>query len=151
MNKLNSLTEELESYIPQFEKSNKAVSHVTAGWHIDHAFLAISRMITGLKNANPTGYKPAFNIKRLVVFAIGKIPRGKGKAPEAVMPEGAITDELLRLHAAKTKEKIKEIPALPANAFIEHPVFGHLKTKQTMRMIEIHTRHHIGIIKDILK
>jgi hypothetical protein len=34
--------------------------------------------------------------------------------------------------------------------FFEHPYFGKLKLKETIRFLEIHTTHHLSIIEDIV-
>jgi hypothetical protein len=34
--------------------------------------------------------------------------------------------------------------------FFEHPYFGKLKLKETIRFLEIHTQHHLDIIRDII-
>ena len=35
--------------------------------------------------------------------------------------------------------------------YFEHPFFGKIKRKETIRFLEIHTNHHLKIIDDILK
>jgi hypothetical protein len=48
------------------------------------------------------------------------------------------------------KEKIKELTGLHPNSFFVHPFFGKLNLKATIKMLEIHTKHHIYIINDII-
>ena len=40
---------------------------------------------------------------------------------------------------------------LHANSNFKHPYFGVLNLKMTKRFLEIHTNHHLKIIKEILQ
>jgi hypothetical protein len=100
MQKLNTLLIKLESNIPHYEKLNTAVSAVAVGWHIEHTLLVTVNIIEALKKSNPKEYKWQFDIKRFFVFATGKIPRGKGKAPKSVLPE--------TLNATHLKKKLMQ-------------------------------------------
>lgn len=35
--------------------------------------------------------------------------------------------------------------------FFKHPYFGNLNVKDAIKMLKLHTRHHIDIINDIIK
>jgi hypothetical protein len=150
MSKVAGLIQQLQSKIPQMETLNPSISASSVGWHIAHTLLANNRIITGLSKSNAADYKGKFSFKKMVVFATGKIPRGKGKAPDAVVPANDFTTASLQGHIDKALEKIKELDSLQPNNFIEHPVFGNLNLKNTKRFLEIHTQHHLGIIEDII-
>lgn len=79
-----------------------------------------------------------------------KIPRGRGKSPEVVQPKGNITKEDLFNHLEITKIKIKGLEHLSRDNYFEHPFFGKLKLKDTICFLEIHTKHHLEIIEDII-
>lgn len=150
MEKLKLLLEQLESKIENFELVNPAVSNSSIGWHIEHSFLVINVIIEGLKKSNPDDYKWKFNLKRLFVYTINKIPRGSGKAPKRVQPQNNFSQESLKNHFVITTEKLKELNDFNPDNYIEHPVFGKLNVKPTKKFLFIHTRHHIDIINDIL-
>ena len=57
MKKLKLILDQLESHIPNFEKTNPRVSESTIGWQIDHSLLVINRVIDQLKGSNPENYK----------------------------------------------------------------------------------------------
>jgi hypothetical protein len=80
-----------------------------------------------------------------------KIPRGRAKSPDVVEPKGTITKESLQSHLDKTYAHLTSIPKIGNDQYFEHPIFGHLKLKDTLVFLEIHTRHHLQIIEDILK
>jgi len=56
-------------------------------------------------------------------------------------------DGLLTL--GKIEEKIEELKKANPNKFYEHNIFGVLNKKNTFIVLDIHTNHHIQIIKDI--
>ena len=150
MKNLESLLAEIESKISQQSALNKSVSEGSVGWHIEHILLVINGIISRLKRSNPEEFKGAFNMKRLIVFTTGIIPRGKAKAPESVVPKTFDT-ESLTAHIAIAKERIKQLDDMNPHFFMEHPVFGHLKKEDTVKFLRIHTNHHLKIINDILK
>ncbi|MFN8364825.1 MAG: hypothetical protein U0T78_06125 [Cloacibacterium normanense] len=39
------------------------------------------------------------------------------------------------------------IKNLPSQSYIEHPYFGHLDVKQTLKFLKIHTQHHLKIVQ----
>lgn len=88
-----------------------------------------------------------------IALRVGTFPRGKAKAPKIVQPEGKDIAALLseaKKRISKTTKALQE--NIPNNDPVqEHPYFGSLSIKDWLRMLEIHQRHHIKIIKDILK
>jgi DinB superfamily len=151
MSKVAGLIQELQSKIPQMELVNSSVSASSVGWHIAHTLLVNNRIITGLGKSNAADYKGKFSVKKIIILITGKIPRGRGKAPDAVMPSNDFTAASLQQHVDTALQKIKELDALQSNNFIEHPVFGNLNLKNTKRFLEIHARHHLRIIDDIIR
>jgi Protein of unknown function (DUF1569) len=151
MRKVAGLIKELQSKIPQMEVVNPSVSASSVGWHIAHTVLANNRIISGLGKSSPADYQWKFNFKKVFVYATGKIPRGKGSAPDAVKPTNDFTAASLQQNITTALEKIKELDSLEPNNFIEHPVFGNLNLKNTTRFLEIHARHHLNIIDEIIR
>jgi hypothetical protein len=105
-------------------------------------------MISALTASDPVQYKWKFNLARAIVFTINKFPRGKGKAPDAVNPKQTEKTDFDALFT-KTREKIEELKKADPNKFYEHNIFGVLNKKNTFIVLDIHTNHHIQIIKDI--
>jgi hypothetical protein len=79
-----------------------------------------------------------------------KIPRGKAKAPAAVMPKSEVTEESLKLQFAKINASINELTMLDKNSNFNHPYFGMLNLSSTIKFLEIHTKHHLKIIEEII-
>lgn len=152
MTKLLSLLEQLESYIADYEKVNLSISKSSVGWHLEHSFLVLYAVSNNLKKSNPSDYKWKFNFNRFLVQTIlKKIPRGRGKAPKSVQPVEEITSESLKNKLEKVRNSLAELESLDAKNHFTHPYFGNLNLKNTIHFLELHTKHHLKIIEDILK
>lgn len=150
MKSTSQLINELAAAIPDAAKINPSISASSVGWHIDHSLMVINQIIGAVQASNPAEYKWSFNMRRLVVFTRGKIPRGKAKAPKSVIPENAFDETDVRAKMEKALHKLEKLNELPSNHFFVHPFFGHLNVKATKKMIALHTDHHLAIIKDII-
>jgi hypothetical protein len=151
MQNLHNLINQLESKIVHFESTNNKVSGVNVGWQIEHSLKTINQIVIACKNSNPSNYQWHFNFKRFLFLSIAKkFPRGKARAPKIVRPEGDINLETLTLSLSKVKENLKNWESLNKNAHFPHPYFGILNKKETERFLELHTKHHLMIINDIL-
>lgn len=151
MNPLHNLLLQLGSYISNSDKRNSKVSNSTIGWQIDHSLLVINGIISQLEISNPNEYQPKWNFPKFMVFTMGKIPRGKAKAPKVVIPIQVATHEELITKLAAAKNNVLKLDTFSENQFFNHPFFKDLNVKQTKRFLTIHTKHHLKIIEDILK
>jgi hypothetical protein len=151
MEKLKKLIQDLESKIPNQEMLNPTISKSSVGWHIEHTLLTMNLVIEALQKSNPENYKRTFNFYRILVFTVNKIPRGKARAPKVVQPKVDFNTETLKNHLEKGKTKLAELDTIGDKNYFEHPYFGHLKLKPTIKFLEIHTNHHLQIINDIIE
>ena len=150
MQKLHKQLDELESFIPQLDVRNEAISASTVGWQIEHDLLVISSVIEGVKRSDPASYKWRFKPLKYVILWRGVILRGKVGAPKVVTP-GEITPESLQAHIALCRQRLAELEQVRNDHYFTHPFFGDLKKKETLRFLYVHTEHHLKIIKDILQ
>ena len=150
MQKLINLVDELASYIPQLEARNEAVSASSVGWQIEHSLLVISSVIEGVKRSDPSKYKWSFKPIKYLIFWRGKIPRGKSRAPKFVTPDTFTAESLLK-HIDHCRAKVMELDSIGAGHYFSHPYFGDTKKKDVIPFLEMHTDHHLKIIKDILQ
>jgi hypothetical protein len=141
----------IEEFINQAEKLNIQVSEKGVDWHIDHSLKVINSVIHALKKSNPSDYKRKFNLLRSFIFTFQFIPKGKGKAPKAVVANGNITKEDLFLQLKDAKVRLVEMEDLPKNRFFKHPYFGMLNLNLSKKFLSIHSKHHIKIIRNIIK
>jgi Protein of unknown function (DUF1569) len=151
MNKLDELINQLEAQVKNLNKANLDISKANVGWHIEHTLLTLNGITSTFAKSNPADYKWTFNFVKMIVFTTKKIPRGRAKSPELVVPKGENTVENLERHISKTREKMKELKTMSDDKFFKHPYFGNLKKQQTLKFLEIHTKHHLDIILDIVK
>ena len=150
MQELSKLIKSLEEKIPMMDAANTQISSAKVGWHIQHSLMVINSIINGLKQSDPTMYQWKFNLNKTLIFTLGKIPRGKGKAPKAVQPKEEITKDTLLESVEKANISVAELNKVQKNQYFLHPYFGHLNVKPTIKFLKIHTKHHLKIINDIL-
>lgn len=151
MEKLQRLLSRLAAKISFYYKKNEKISKADVGWHIEHVLLTLSLVTNAIAKSNPKGYKWTFNFIKIAVLTTGKIPRGRAASPEVVRPKGNYDMETLKNHLEKTKETLLSLHSLNDDQYFTHPYFGDLRLKPTIKFLEIHTRHHLAIINDILK
>lgn len=147
---LNKELKTIASLIDKGETVNKKVSMASVKWHLQHTLMVINKVIPAVVASDPKTFKSKFNLKRSILFTLNKIPRGKGKAPEQVRPDGDISKESIETHLATARENLAQLDTLDKNAYFQHFLFGDLNIKNTKRFLVLHTNHHLKIINDIL-
>ena len=151
MKQLEKILKELEEKIPSASFTNPYISSSSVGWHIEHVLLSMDRIVEAMLASNPATFKSTISVRKFAVFTLGKIPRGRAKAPRAVRPGDDITIEGLNAHFKQSLDLVKNINTIRSDQYFEHPYFGHIRLKPAIRFIKIHTRHHLKIIEDILR
>jgi len=141
----------LEQMIDHMGLSATQISAKGIDWHINHSFKVISIVIKALKKSDPSTFRRKYNLLRSVIFVSGKIPRGKGKAPRSVLPPEVISKEDLFLQIKEARKQLTEMKDLNADSNFKHPYFGVLNLKMAQRFLDIHTNHHLKIIREILQ
>ena len=150
MDRLANLLESVERFIPEYGRTVENVSKGSIGWHIEHSLLTVERIIDAVRLSDAGTYKRAFKPNHIVVLYLGFIPRGKAQAPKVVRPKSEMNAEELQAHLTNVKEKLTEINTISPKQYFLHPFLGNLNKKQTVRFLEVHTNHHLKIIKDIV-
>jgi hypothetical protein len=148
---LSEQINEIELLIPLHHKINPAFSKASVGWHLGHMIKVITGIYKALSQSDPTAYRPDFNIRRKLIFMAGFFPRGRARAPKSMRPPDIIlTDDLLQ-QLDKACNHLRNFDALHKNQFFNHYIFGVLNKEKAKRFIVIHTKHHLSIIRDIIK
>lgn len=150
MEKLLKQLNSLDDKIAQHECINLEVSKVSVGWQIEHTLLTIEEIIKAMANSNPANYKWKFSFAKIIILILKKLPRGKAKVPKIVTPK-EYTEASLKSHLQEVKGLLKKLETIDKDQYFYHPYFGDLKRKEAIKFIEIHTKHHLDIIDDILK
>ena len=146
-----SYLKEIENYIPKLKTINEEVSHKGVDWHLDHTLKVINGINKTLQNSDPSEYKSNFSFLRTVFLTFNFLPRGKGKAPSRVLPPAHISEEDLRTQLEQAYTSLQNNHDVPQKAYFKHPMFGMMPKKMAIKFIALHTRHHLKIIRDILK
>lgn len=148
---LTQLLSKIEAQIPNKGLQNHSVSKSDIGWQLDHTIKVFNAVSAWTENSNPKEYKQKFNFWRSVLFPLCYIPRGKGRAPKRVLPPDTILKEDLLNQLQQARQHLEMIKPLPKTSYFKHHIFGMLTKQQTLRFLEMHTKHHLKIVNDILK
>ncbi|WP_411893208.1 DUF1569 domain-containing protein [Winogradskyella sp. A2] len=148
---LSPLIEKVENYIPQRDSIKLDVSKADVAWQLDHILKTINRIFEALEKSNPKEYSSSLNAMRIITMTSGYIPRGRAQSPDIVKPPEVIYTEDIYAQIKEAKENIIKLKLLDENSYFKHFVFGSLNRAQTIRFLEVHTNHHLKIIKDILQ
>lgn len=149
MNNLQVSLAALQSFYTLADKRSERVSQADVGWHIEHSFLVIIRMVEFVSHSDPFEYQWQFNFKRTLIFLLNKFPRGKGEAPEAVKPHPTDRKNLEQLYT-QVEAAMEKLKRATPNQYYLHSVFGKLNKSAVHKLLSIHTRHHLSIIRDII-
>ncbi len=140
------------AYLIQFRDSRDTkVSKVPVVWHLDHILKVINRTYYILEKSDRTLHQKRFSWIRTHSFALRRISRGKEQSLASFLPPDIIKTEDLLLQLELARKNICDLKTLDEHSNFIHPVFGQLNKKQSKRFLEIHTKHHLKIVKDILK
>jgi hypothetical protein len=151
MEKILKQLAELSANISQSERENVAISNASIGWQIDHSLRVMNQVIAALIRSNPDEYKPKFNWRKTYVFLTKRIPRGKVNAPKGILPTEEITESSLIYSVELAHKNIGLLENCAPNHFFVHPFFGQVNVRETFVFIEVHTEHHLKIIRDMCK
>jgi hypothetical protein len=141
----------IKNSLIHIDKRNSKVSKASLGWHLDHSLKVINNVLVSLKESNSENFVPHFSFKRNLILMLGVFPRGKVKSPKRVLPPEIIEKEEIENQLNQVIKKLESINIIEKEQFFTHPIFKDLNKKQTIRFLQIHTNHHLKIIKDILK
>jgi len=149
MHTLEQQLNELDAFIPSFEKNNVKVSKANVAWHIDHSLRVINSIAKALAQSDPKEYKAKFNFWRILFLTLNFLPRGKGRAPKKVLADAEITTDDLKRRLGFARGNGTNLKQFSEKSFFPHPYFGDLNLSQAQKFICIHTEHHLKIIRDI--
>ena len=148
---LDNRLNQIENFIPLFEKTNLKVSKATIAWQLDHSLKVINVVAISMMKSDPSKYKNNFSFLGKVFLKLGFFPRGKAKAPKYVKPPVIILKEDLITQLVEARENILKIQNLDDNSFFKHPLFGHINKKRVISFLDTHTNHHLKNVKSIIK
>lgn len=130
-----------------------AVSRWSVGQQIDHVLkvLQVTRQV--IASERPPLVR-RINLAGRLALALNWLPRGVGKAPQAVLPDERSASALGQALAAEQAawRELAGQRALLARpeAIYPHPYFRGLTRAEAVRFACVHTHHHLKIVDDIL-
>ena len=127
-----------------------AISEWSVGMHVHHCCLAMIGICQALIASTPPTPRAKLSLLRIVVFSSGRIPRGRGRAPDGVRPSRDVSLEELRTLLDESERMLTDARGVDRKCWFRHFVFGFLDRDKTLRFIHIHNRHHLKIISDIV-
>jgi hypothetical protein len=133
------------------DRKNTEVSQVDVAWQLDHVLKTINRITEVLEASNPDNYKSSLNAGRVLTLTGGYIPRGIAQSPKIVRPPEVIWTVDLYHQVQEAQANIDLLNRLSEDSYFEHFAFGLMNKSQTIRFLEVHTKHHLKIVRDILK
>ena len=139
-----------------FALNSKAekISTWSVGDHCDHTLLVARRILESVRE-NQEVAGPPLKLMGRVVLATRFIPRGKAKSPASVLPQ-ARERELLEAELETVRAVLAQIVSSvellrSKKRVFQHPMLGAMTASEALEFAEIHTRHHLRIVRDIVK
>lgn len=136
----------------QLALQRQSVSKWSVAEQLDHAVRVCSSIL--LKVHEPSEMIPQkLNWIGRLILLVGYIPRGRGKSPKTLLPVPC-SQEQLRQSVGETRALLERVLAgkssESSDRIVRHPLFGGLTAKEAFVFANIHTRHHLAIVRDIL-
>jgi hypothetical protein len=141
--------QDLRRAVPDAARRAAPVSAWSVGMHVHHCCLAMTAIGRALIASTPPPPPSRASLLARVIFATGRIPRGRGRAPEAVVPEQDAPPPTLAALLDESERVLAEAGSVDPAAWFKHFVFGPLDRDKTIRFIRMHNHHHLRIIADI--
>ena len=149
--KIENYLSEMEGLVSKHTVLDEKISSANIGWHLEHTLLVLEYSLRALPTSIIADYKPKTSLRKTIILFTRKIPRGIAKAPKGVRPiDENITEENLHQRLDTVKKLLLAANSLSQNHFFPHPFFGDLRLKTAIRFLEIHTNHHLKIVREIV-
>jgi hypothetical protein len=128
------------------------ISRWSVGEQLDHALQVIEASLArlgGQLENQPRG----INLVGRTLLAIGRLPRGVASSPKALRARVRPRAELAE-RAESVRARLRSLGAQAdlwriRRPVFPHPFFGGLTPLQGLRMLAVHTDHHLRIVADI--
>ena len=138
---------------------DETVSQWSPAQHLYHIFAADGMMLKGVqlihRGGGPVSEKGEPNRAGYLALARERFPRGKVQAPDRVRPADRPDRDTLTASLARSRAKLADVEGLlPSLAEcagrLPHPFLGDLNASEWLRVVRIHSEHHLQIIREII-
>jgi hypothetical protein len=148
---LENKLDAIEAYIPSFEKTDLKTSKASVGWQLDHSLKVINAVIPAMQKSDKSKYSDTFTFVGKILLFLQVFPRGKAKAPSHLVATSTILEKDLTHQLDKARKNVALFTQLDENAYFKHPMFGNVNKKRALTFLNTHTKHHLKIVRRILK
>ena len=142
--------EAFRNSVPKADLCVPAVSKWSVGMHVHHCCRAMIGVCQILSASTPPPPRSRFSLISAFIFLSGRIPRGRGRSPDTVVPNQDITQAELLALLEESERRLNDVRQLHAGTWFKHFKFGVLDRDKTAKFIRIHNQHHLRIISDIM-
>ncbi len=146
----SSALDEIEQYFPHLDQRNPNVSAWCVREQLHHTLLSADGIARSVVESTAGARRPSLSPIKWIVLTTGRIPRGRAQAPKRVRPSASVSREALEQLLVHARESLASAEAADPAAWYEHFVFGVMRRNAAVKLIHVHTRHHLAIVKDIL-
>ena len=140
----------IRALIPQRDVTVAAVSAWSVGEQIHHAALVARAISERLDRSGQPAPRTLRSLLGQVVLWRNGFPRGRAKAPSAVLPASGLSADRLNAAIDQAGEALVAASALPSEAWVRHFILGIYRRDDALRFVAVHTRHHLAIARDII-
>ena len=139
-------------------RADEAVSRWSPAQHLHHILISNGMMLKGVRlihaGRGPVTRDGGPNRAGLVVLQRERFPRGKAEAPDRVRPADRPDRDALTTSLARSRAGLADLePLLPSLADrdgrLPHPYLGDLNAAEWLRIVRVHSQHHLQIIREI--
>ena len=155
---LEAVERSIDEHGEKLDRAEPEVSNWTIGQQFDHLLRATEHNLKAVRLIE-RGDDERLNSEPRTraaggLFSKGSIPRGIAEAPESVQPDSSPKLEELTARLAAVRELEAAFDTSPdhwarVDQKLDHPSLGPLDPEEWLRFAEIHTAHHLEIIRDI--
>jgi hypothetical protein len=141
---------ELRAAVADADLCVPAVSKWSVGMHVHHCCLGMIGILESLAGSTPPPPRSRFSLAATFVFLTGRIPRGRGEAPDSVVPDQDVSHDTLMELLDKSERMLAATSELDPGTWFKHFAFGVLDRDKAVKLIGIHNNHHLRIMSDIV-
>ncbi len=159
MTELTETMAQLRDYVEHASVHRPDISSWTVGDHVEHVLIVSGgfavALVSGRAVPSPTDSADDKKVRMQAyskhrVLDTGSIPRGSVTAPPAGQPKGGLDADALYALTEKTSARLARAANVPETALAHHPLLGELTRDEVFRFLDVHARHHMAIMDDIL-
>ena len=150
MPKYSEGLQELRRSLDHADRTAPEVSGWSVGMHIHHCELVMIGICRSMARSTLPPPRTGFNLLRSIVLLTGRIPRGRAQSPEEAVPTPDVPGTDLEKALDLAERMMDKTRKRKPDVWYRHFAFGVLRRDAALRVLEIHNRHHLRIIRDIL-